>query len=155
MAEDFGGLVAGAGVGLGVGAANQIAVDTAFGQKNPGTTNWIVGSLGAGLGLLGHFALPRRSRALRQASDGLVAAGFAVLGQVAAYDADRAMDRVAKSSGSSTSGNAAVPITTSSSSGGTGASTGAATSAGGAASAGSTTSALLALDSSDLSFGAQ
>ncbi len=154
MAEDFGGLVAGAGVGLGVGAANQIAVDTAFGQKNPPTANWLVGGVTAGLGLLGHFTLPRRSRALRQASDGLVAAGFTVLGQVATYDADRAMDRVAKSSGSasasgSTSGSGAVPITTSSSSGGAGATTSA------AASAGSTTSALLALDSSDLNFGAQ
>ena len=129
MAEDFGGLVAGAGVGLGVGAANQLAVDTAFGQKNPPTANWLVGGVTAGLGLLGHFTLPRRSRALRQASDGLVAAGFAVLGQVATYDADRAMDRVAKSSGSS-SASGAVPITTSSSSGGAGASTGAATSAG-------------------------
>ena len=131
MAEDFGGLVAGAGVGLGVGAANQIAIDTAFGQKNPPTANWLVGGVTAGLGLLGHFTLPRRSRALRQASDGLVAAGFTVLGQVATYDADRAMDRVAKSSGSAnSSGNGALPITTSSSSGGTGASSGNSASAG-------------------------
>lgn len=129
MAEDFGCLVAGAGVGLGVGAANQVAVDTAFGQKSPPTANWIVGGIGAGLGVLGHFALPKRSRTLREASDSLVAASFAVLGQVATYDADRAMDRVAKPSGSSSS-NGAVPITTSSSSGGTGASAGTATSTG-------------------------
>lgn len=152
MAEDFGGLLAGAGVGLGVGAANQVTIDTHFGQKNPGSTSWIVGGLGALLGGVGHFALPQRSRGWRKASDDLLAASFAVLGQVAAYDADRALDRVAKVSGS-------LSITTASSSGGSASATSStgsasATSAG-ATSAGSAGSALLALDSSDLNFGAQ
>ena len=154
MAEDLKGLLAAAGAGAAVGAADQVAIDTAWGQKNAGTTSWIAGSLATALGLAGHFALPKRARGARQLADGLVAGGMTVIGQVGMHDLDRAVDRVAKVSGS-------LSITTSSSSG-SGASSGAnnsATSANassaGATSAGSTAASVLALDSSDLNFGAQ
>ena len=117
MASDsLGCLAAEAGVGAAVGAANQIAVDTALGQKNPGTTTWLTGGLAAGLGLVGALALPKRARMWRDVADGLAVSGLTLLGQVGTYDLDRALDRVAKPSGGATE--QSLPITLSSSSGG-------------------------------------
>lgn len=129
MADNLGGLVGAAAVGLGVGAADQVAIDTAYGQKFPGTTSWITGLVAAGLGLTGHFALPQRERGWREVADALMVGGMTVVGQVAAHDADRALNRVANSSGASTPPTSGptgpLPITTTSSgSGSTSATTG-------------------------------
>ena len=150
MAEDLKGLLAAAGAGAAVGAADQVAIDTAWGIQNPGTTSWIAGSLATALGLAGHLALPKRARGWRELADGLVASGMTVIGQVGMHDLDRAVDRVAKVSGS-------LSITTSSSSGSgaNNSATSANASSAGATSAGSTAASVLALDSSDLNFGAQ
>jgi len=122
MADNLGGLVGAAAVGLGVGAADQVAIDTAYGQKFPGTTSWITGLAAAALGLTGHFALPQRERGWREVADALMVGGMTVVGQVAAHDADRALNRVAKSSGPSapptTGPTGPLPITTTSSSSG-------------------------------------
>lgn len=122
MAENVGGLVGAAAVGLGVGAADQVAIDTKFGHKYPGTTEWIVGGLAGALGLVGHFSLPKRSRSWRDAADALMVSGLTLVGQVAAHDADRALNRVASASGTPsgatppTGPTGPLPITTSKSS---------------------------------------
>jgi hypothetical protein len=165
--DSFGELAVAAGVGAVVGGADQAAINSSYGQK-PGMAARVqlgVGALASLAGSVGALALPRRSQTWRRISEVTAVSGFTLLGQSGVHALDQALK--ATSSGGTTPptnpGSPNVPVTRTSTSGSAvstgnaGASTSAAasgaTTASGAPSA--STAAMLALGSSELSFGAQ